>query len=261
MHRRYLTIALAALFAAACDSSTDPNLISEQELTEDLAAASGDAIVTEIVDLVGNEAFSGLSTLMASDPADVEVVRTRTCYDAAHVAQTVCDANTTASIELTVSKNGSFSREHTGPRGTETMTAAVHQARSLVISGLAGDETSRTHNGNGTSRDTVTFSGTFENVTWTRRIAAASDDTVSNIVFNLPHSSNPWPASGTIIRNASGTVDVTRETDSGERAETFSWDRRVQVTFPADAQGNVSIQINDRTCNLNLVNRRITNCS
>lgn len=263
MNRRFLSLtSMAALVAAAAcsDSTSSDGLLSEQEITADLAAASGEAIATEIADLVGNESFAGLSAVMGT-PAAIEVVRTRTCFDALGAEQTACDATTTASIVLTVTKNGSISRSHEGPRGTEQLTAAVHQARDLTISGLAGDETSRTHDGDGTSRDTVTIVRTGEDVTLTRRIATASDDTVDAIVFNLPHASNPWPVSGSVIRNASGTLEVTAVGPNGERHESRSWSRRVQVTFPADNQGNVVIQINDQTCNLNLVTRRITNCS
>lgn len=263
MNRRLLGMtSIAALVAvAACsDSTSSDSLLSEQEITADLAAASGEAIATEIADLVGNEAFAGFPAVM-SHPTAIEVVRARTCFDQLGAEQTACDATTTASVVLTVTRNGSTSRSHEGPRGTEQLTAAVHQARTLTISGLAGDETSRTHDGDGTSRDTVTIVRTGEDVTITRRIAVASDDTVDAIVFNLPHSSNPWPVSGAVIRNASGTLDITAVGPNGERTESRSWTRRVQVTFPADAQGNVAIQINDQTCNLNLVTRRITNCS
>ena len=260
------TLAAAALLGtAACSDSTSPAaLVTDDEVTADLVAAAGDAIATEVLDLVGNESFAGLSMgpgFNLFEPADVVVSRTRVCFDANGTQQAQCDPNTTASIQLTVTKNGTFSRSHQGPRGSEELDAAIHQSRSLTISGLAGQETSRTHNGNGTSRDTVVFSGTHGDVTLTRRVTTASDDTVSAIVFNLPHSQNPWPVSGTVIRNASGTIDITATGGpNGDRSESRSWDRRTQVTFPADAQGNVAIQINDKTCNLNLVTRRVTAC-
>ena len=34
----------------------------------------------------------------------------------------------------------------------------------------------------------------------------------------------------------------------------------IRVSFPADAQGNVVLQVNDKTCNLNLVTRPVSNC-
>lgn len=262
---RITAVALLALGAAACDDSTSaPALISEQELTTDLAAEAGEAIVSDIQLMVGNESFAGFSVTPGfnlSEPADVVVNRTRTCFDAQGNAQQQCDPNTTASVQLTVSRDGTFSRSHEGPRGTEELSGSVHQARTLTISGLAGQETSRTHNGTGTSRDTVDFTGVHDGVTLTRHVTTASDDTVSSVVFNLPHSQNPWPVSGTIVRNASGTITISVSGGANDRSETRSWQRRTSVTFPADAQGNVTVQINDKTCNLNLVTRRVTNCS
>jgi len=259
-------LTLAVLVAAvACSETTGPNIINDEELTTDLAAAAGEAIATDIQTLLGNEAFAGFAVAPAfdlfGDPADVVVNRTRTCFDAQGVAQAQCDASTTASVQLTVTRDGTFERAHQGPRGSEQASGAVHQARVLTISGLAGQETSRTHNGHGTSRDTITFTGQHGGVTLVRSVTTASDDTVSNIVFSLPHAQNPWPASGTIVRNASGTIDVSASGPDGERNESRSWARRTSVTFPADAQGNVAIQINDRTCNLNLVTRRVTACN
>jgi hypothetical protein len=32
------------------------------------------------------------------------------------------------------------------------------------------------------------------------------------------------------------------------------------VDYPADAQGNVVLHINDKTCNLNLTTHAVTNC-
>ena len=148
-------------------------------------------------------------------------------------------------------------QSHDGPRGTETMTLASHRTRQMTISGLAGQETSRTHNGFGTSRDTTTFTGTRDGETLTRIMVEASNDSVQGVVFNLPHASNPWPVSGTIVRSTAGSVDIT----AGARHENRSFTRRITVTFPADAQGNVTITINAKTCQLNLVTHAVTGCT
>jgi len=44
-----------------------------------------------------------------------------------------------------------------GTRQRENFTANIHRSRDLVISGLLGEETSRTHNGVGTADDTTTL--------------------------------------------------------------------------------------------------------
>ncbi len=265
------TAALAALIAvgaAACGDAVSPAaLVSDSEVTADLVAASGDAIALDVGELILNEGFAGLPGVAPSfslfgSPPGVTVTRSRTCFDAQGAQQAQCDPNTTASIQMAMTMDGSFSRSNTGPNGSGTFTAAVHRTRNLTISGLAGQETSRTHNGTGTSRDTTEFTGTRDQGTLTRTVREASNDTISNVVFNLPRSTNPWPVSGSMIRNSSGTIDITLTGGAaGDRSESRSFQRRVVVTFPADAQGNVTISINNKTCTLNLVTRQVANCS
>lgn len=267
MQRRILTTTLAALTAAAlvaCSDANTPSLLSDQDLTEDLATTSGDAIATNVANLIANEQFAGLPGALSSvdgsaDPTDLTVVRSRTCYDGDAV-QDQCDALTTDSVVIIMSVDGSFSRQFTGRRGTELLERAVHSDHRLTISGLDGTETSRTHDGAGASDDTTTITriaGGDEEPNFIRTLVESSLDSVQSIVFDLPRATNPWPTSGSIVRRVSGEVTVTL----GDRTETRSFSRRIQVTFPADAQGNVTIQINDQTCTLNLVTRAITNCT
>ncbi len=54
------------------------------------------------------------------------------------------------------------------------------------------------------------------------------------------------------------TLHVTVE--GANRSGTRDVQRRAEVTFPADAQGNVVLTVNDLTCNLNLVTHAVTGC-
>jgi hypothetical protein len=260
----YLGLIAAAASFTACSDAASPNgeVVTDAQINADVAAASGEAIATDIAELIANENFAGLPA--AASPVDlfpsprvITVNRTRTCYGGGGVAQAACNATTTDSVRLTVTMDGSFSRNNTTPHGTESMNVALHRARALTISGLAGTETSRTHDGAGSGSDTTQFSGTNDSTSRSRTMTSAGTDSVQNIVFNLPRSSNPWPVSGKIIRNVAGKVTVVGGPRPGER--TFS--RRIEVTFPADAQGNVSIKVNDKTCTLNLTTRVVANCS
>ena len=255
-----IPLALAGLvLAAACSDSTGNSLTSDSELSADLVATAGDAIARDVQELVANEMFVGAALPNSTPPQPLftppswNVVRSRTCYDAQQQEQAQCDATTTASIVFTVAIDGSVERQHTGPRGTENVTITVHRDRELTISGLAGTETFRVHDGFGSSADTATFAGTHDGVSHTRIIRETSNDTTEAVRFNLPHSTIPWPVSGRIIRNSAGTVDIT----VGDRHETRSFARRIVVTFPADNQGNVPITINERSCTLNLVTRAV----
>jgi hypothetical protein len=242
----HAAIAAAALGGvAACTEAVAPEL-SDVEVVQDLALSSGDAIALDVSELVANEVFGGFGGAPAMDnaPAEVTVTRSRTCYDENGTAQDQCDGLTTASMRIQVTLDGTRQREN--------FIANIHRTRDLVISGLLGQETSRTHNGVGTANDTTTL----QRSGFTRTVRESSVDSVVNIVFNLPHANNPWPVSGQIIRNVNATITIT-----GPREETRTISRRVVVTFPADAQGNVSIQIGTNACTLNLVTRQVTNCS
>lgn len=257
---------VAALAVGACSDSSTPSLVNEADITADVATISGEAIAEHVGQLILNEQFAGLPGGVApwsgppdhphgpGSPPGVDVTRSRTCFDQAGQPQAQCDALTTASVLLQVSMDGSFSRTAVRPSpsgpDTVTMTAMIHRDHELTISGLLGTETSRTHNGHGSSNDTTTFAGSRG---FSRTVRESAVDSVKNVVFNLPRSTNPWPVEGQIVRVVTGTITVTHNGQSEERAI----DRRVVVTFPADAQGNVSIQINDRTCTLNLVTRRV----
>jgi hypothetical protein len=251
MHRR-LSLSLAILVLAACSESTTPSLLSDAQIEADVAATSGAAIALEVDNMIGHEAggpFAADGPAATPPTIDVDVVRTRTCYDASDAVQANCDPQTTARVVITMTADGTISDT---TRDGGTFSAAIHRVRDHEISGLLGSETTRIHNGVGTSEDTTRFSGPRG----TRDAAESAVDSMRNIVFQLPRSSNPWPVSGSIVRRVSGTVTLTGENREGTR----SYDRRVEVVFPADAQGNVTIYINDRTCNLNLVTRRVTSC-
>ncbi len=242
----------AVAFAlVACGESTSPAaLLTDEDIATDVATTSGSAIAIDVRNMVDNWSGGGFPAGAAplASPPVVDVTRSRTCYDASDVQQTQCDPTTTAKVVIHLTVDGTVN--DTTERGT--VEAAFHRVRDETITGLAGTETSRTHNAVGSSSDTSTFVGSRG----TRHATETSLDSVVDVVFNLPRASNPWPVSGQIVRNVSGTVTHTGEQGTATR----SYTRRVAVTFPADSQGNVTIQINDHTCNLNLVTRQVTNC-
>lgn len=136
-------------------------------------------------------------------------------FDANGTAQSAYDANLTASANFLVSVNG----VHVALLGNDT----VSRQRNLTVTGLAGTETSRMWNGTGTREDggfrqdtnRVRTYHTTDNVTW------------SNILVKLPRVSNPWPMSGMVTRQISGTATVVR---SGT-TRTFTLQKTVTITF------------------------------
>ena len=251
---KHLGLVAAAAAIAGCSDSTNPvvNTVSDAQVNADVAQLSGDAIATDVGALVTADVALPAPSFNLGSPASGVV---RTCYSGGQV-QAQCDANTTDSVRLSVQFDGSVSRSDTTPHGIESFSAVYHRSRLLSITGLTGTETFRTHNGAGTSSDTTTFSGTSDSTSRSRTMATAANDSVVGLVFTLPHNTHPWPTAGTVIRNVSGKITIT-----GPHAAERTFSRRVQVTFPADNQGNVQIQINAKSCTLNLVTHKVANCS
>jgi len=246
-----LAVALGAAVCGmvACSDSTTAPLVSDTELLQDVASSSGDVIASEIGYLESSETDAGLassSAPAAAEGSSGEIVRDRshTCYDADDVAQAECNDTTTAKVV--------FHFEVDGSRSGTFFSAATHRVRDGVISGLLGHETSRTHDAVGTALDSLTFTTSAGS----RSSVESAVDSVRALVFDLPHSTNPWPVSGMIVRNLSGTLTVAGTNRNG----TLTYTRRVEVDFPADAEGNVTLHVNANTCNLNLVTHAVTGC-
>ena len=241
----------------ACDSTSPKNqLTSDATITADVAASSGDAIATTLEVMSLNDGASGLSTTAETSSPALSYDRTRTCWDANGAVVAGCSPLASVrKIATRVVANGSRSGSSTTEGGrTVTWSGASHWVMNdTVTRNFNGTtEVSRLHSDLTTGHDTLTFLS--DNVS--RFAAHTTIDSVKAILFNLPRSQNPYPASGSIVRVDS--VHVTAQSDT--RSEERQVVRVVTVTFPPDAQGNVVLQVNDKTCNLNLVTHAVTNC-
>ena len=117
-------------------------------------------------------------------PNGLEETHSYQFLDASGSPQSAFDSLTTASIHFSSRLSGTT----TGPHASK-----VDDQHDLVVSGLAGVETSRTWNGTGTSahQDSLGHALIQTNVT----------TTVSNVVIAVSRSSNPYPLSGTIANH------------------------------------------------------------
>lgn len=261
-------IAASMVFAACNDTlSSVPKLATDAIISADVAASSGDAIATTIADMILNEgggiALPMIATVPGAPANDVastlDYVRTRTCFDPAGAVLANClPIASVRKIAVHVTANGSRSGSRTTAGGaTGTFTGAVHRTADDTLTRVFSSaqppvETSRIHSGVSVARDTTTFT---EGV-YSRVQSEAANDTVKALTWNLPRSTNPWPVSGRVVRAANVHVVAT----NGTRTETRDVTRRVEVIFPADAQGNVVLKVNEKTCNLNLATHAVTNC-
>jgi len=253
----HLAAAAAAVALLACDSTSPKNkLTSDAIITADVAASSGDAIASSLEIMSANEGAGGLSTAAEAASPAFSYDRTRTCWDASNAVVANCTPlSSVRKIATHVVANGSRSGSSATEGGrTVTWSGAAHWVMNdTVVRNFNGaTETSRVHTDITTGHDTLTFSS--DNVS--RFAASATVDSVKAVQFNLPRSQNPFPVSGSIVRV--DTVHVTAE--SANRSEDRQVVRVVKVTFPPDAQGNVALQVNDKTCTLNLVTHTVANC-
>jgi hypothetical protein len=255
----HILVAAAVIGLAACskDSAAPASLIDDTQVTADVATSAGEAIANDLAGLLANELNGALPTaglsfdLFGMRGDSLTTTRTKTCYDAAGAVVANCAPSTTRRIVFHVVMDGFRS----GPN----VTGRVHRVRDWTLTrtfttAAPPVEVSRTHDGVGSSADTLTYANATTNVT--RVHNEFSVDSTVGVTFNLPHATNPWPVSGKMIRNVSLHVVV----DSPTRHETRDVTKRVEVDYPADAQGNVVLHVNDKTCNLNLVTRAVTGC-
>jgi hypothetical protein len=177
---------------------------------------------------------SGRFTCPAITSGGLTLNRDYAFYAADQSAQSAYDPSLTASANFHVSVAG----VHLPDAGADT----VNRDRNLTVSGLAGAETSRTWNGTGTRAD-----GGYRMEADVKRTYHVSDAvTVSNVVVNLPRSSNPWPMSGSITRVISGTASVVKSGVS----KSFSVDRTVTVNFNGTQYATVTVGNNSYTLDL-----------
>lgn len=248
------------LLAAACSNNvtspkvaTSTSLIDQTTLTNDVASSAGDAIALDVSSIVGNETAANLggSAPAAATTDSTSYTRSRTCFDSSGAAVACRPLSNVREIVTVWSFNGVRSgTTENGATFSGTMSRAA--VDTLFRNFTDTTETSRTHDGVVTGSDTVTFVG--PNVTRTHDQSAV--DSVEAVTWNVPRYNNPFPISGKIVRNVSVHATYT----SATRSDTTDVQKRVEVDFPADAQGNVVLKIDNKTCNLNLVTHHVSNC-
>lgn len=261
-----LALVAAAVGFVACSDSTSsvPEIVSDEAIAADIASSAGDAMATSLQSMMSNESFVSLPGVMAPAPgvsraADIAYTRTVSCYNASDVEVSGCTPlSQVRKVVAHVTAEGTRSGTSTGPfGGSVEWTGVAHRVADDTLlrnfnTAQPPAEVSRTHNGLATAHDTATFTGEVA----VRVVSEAAVDSVRGLTWNLPRSSNPWPASGKIVRVDTVHVVATAANQTASRTVV----RIVEVDFPADAQGNVVLKVNDRTCNLNLVTHAVTNC-
>jgi hypothetical protein len=199
IHRMSVVGGLAVL--AAC-SSTEPNSAADPNLTLDVATVATELGAQDVEAMHGpGGAFGfglrpdlGRFSCDSLDREGLTIVRTCTYADADGVAQTEYDSNTTATVTVHTEISGAFDRGR--------WSATIDRTSDLVVSGLAGANTTMIWNGSGAGTSTkVKTSDSSE----TRQYDMTFSGTITDVVIPVPRTATSWPLSGIIARDVTVT--------------------------------------------------------
>ena len=258
-------VALVALMAACGDDSSlliprTPSF-TDAQISRDVAAAAGQAVALDVVDLLRGEVAAGLtSNAAASCPYDaasgyhvcpsltldaLTIARRFQFRDASGTAAQSYDASLTASVNFLRTLDGSVSGSTSEGLA---WTRGIHETSNRTVSGMAGDETQRVWNGTDIGADTTVYTGASNSRTY----AASVSQTATDVVVAVPRSATSWPLSGTVTRVVTAKLTQTSTTAVRNIVRTAT------VTF--NGTSSVPIVVNGLACTLDLAAAAITGC-
>lgn len=236
LFRPALALGLLAGLAACDEAGTAPETLDEGVLDQDVALLAADAAAEDLAAMTG--LFPGGALGIPGD-SKLELVRSRTVdhYDAAGGLQEGYDPLTTASIHLTLRLEGSTERMN--------MEMSLARTRDIVVTGLEGEETSRTTNGTGTeARSRARVSDEYGERSYTLSGSVLIED----VVHGVPRTEFPWPLSGTITR-------VVQVEKTGGPGGDRSFTRTVVVTFNGESRVTMTVDGEPFELDLNRTDR------
>jgi hypothetical protein len=124
----------------------------------------------------------------------VTIVRTCTYKDADGVVQDAYDTTTTESVSMHTEISGAIDRDR--------WSATFNRTIDLVVSGLAGANTTKIWNGSGIGTSSRVRTVDSADV---RQYDMTFAGTITNVVIPVPRTDSSWPLSGTITRDVSVT--------------------------------------------------------
>lgn len=280
MHRNIFSctagVALLAIGLAACssDAVVSPDLtLPDSEVNQSMASDVGDAMATS-VDLMAADEDSYASAERSSAPGVNAAIAgdvTVQCSGPDNDGWFTCDKTTWRGLDLLRQKR--FWEGTSFGLGFDARTDSVNHRRTLSGSFTPAWNTSRTvwvnradtatmhvrravtpvqhaWDGTGQRHDSTMYIRTSR----TRVFHYTAYDTVTAVTFDMPRSQYVWPLSGSIVHNVTALVTV----QSGTRSYSRTVTRRAEVIF--NGTPNVTLDIGDLTCDLDLETHAVTNC-
>lgn len=242
------TMAMAvgvALTMSACSETTGPDALDDT-LLNDLAVVAADATLEDVTLMGAGFDFGLHAGVGAGDGPGMlgghmgiggtySGTRSVAFYDADGSQQPGYDELTTAEIHVEM--------ELAGERTRELWSASIARTRSMVISGLEGEEATRQLDGSGT-----------ETVTRSRHLDDGSERThdmtgefrYEGVVVPIPGSAPPWPLAGSVRRTMHVSVTNGLEGDV---------ERDVEIVVTFDGDETATAVINGETVEIDLSTR------
>jgi len=242
IHRVSAVGALALL--AAC-SSTDPNSAAAPDVTMDVATVATEMGAQDVEMMHGPGGSFGFGWhadlgRFNCEPMDREgltVVRTCTFTDSVGVVQAAYDTSTTASVTVHTEISGAIDRRR--------WSATIDRTSDLVVSGLAGANTTMIWNGSAAGTSTkVKTSDSSE----TRQYNMTFTGTIANVVIPVPRTDSSWPLSGIIAREVTVTfVGGPRDGTTVQRSTTLEFNGTQFATLTVNGE-TFQVDLARRSC-------------
>lgn len=225
---------LSALALAGCsDASTGPD--SADELTSAVAALAADAALEDLATMDAVVLGPGGAFAPPYGEGSFERERTVTFFDAGGAEQDAYHPLETASLRFVLSIGGEVSRDG--------FFASVERHRDTRVTGLLGEEETRTWNGEGDSRwERVRLNDDGE-----RSYEAEATLVIDDVVRSVDRAANPWPLSGTITRTVEITiVNGPNGDETRERTVVITFDGTQFATLTIDGEAANDVDLATR---------------
>jgi hypothetical protein len=267
---------LLALGAVGCSADlAGPPALNDAQINADIAAASGDAVASQIASFGANVAAAGSFSMVApsysvgvgsgkpslngiaptctyasgryscaaTTEQGLSVTRSFAFYNAQGAAVQTWDAAVVESVNFQAQIDGTFSKDL-------VWSASVHRTADLTVSGLISRAPQRLWNGTGAGTESISHL----DLDGLRSLSGTSSVAVANVLMPAKDAASQVPLSGSI------TVDVQYTASLQSATGTVSKDvtRHVVVTF--NGTTSPALQIGSLHCVLHLDTHSVDGC-
>lgn len=236
---------LAACSSSDPNSAAGPNSLANQNVTMDVAMVATELGAQDVEAMHGpGGGFGfGLRPDLGRFSCDslvregLTVVRTCTYTDSDGVTQDAYDSSTTATVTVHTEISGAFGRDR--------WSATMNRTSDLVVSGLAGANTTMTWNG--------TSSGAASRVRQvdsaeTREYDMTFSGSITDVVIPVPPTDSSWPLSGVIARDVSVTfIGGPRDGTTVTRSTTLEFNGTQYATLTVNGE-TFQVDLARRSC-------------